>query len=82
MDDIAAWSRNTIYGFSFESPPTDTSTSVSVRMSRSIVSGIFGSSANAVAPANLLLFAQSHQAVVISYSLDGMIEGVSAVVEL
>ena len=30
VDDLQAWSRNPIYGFSFESPPADTSTSVQV----------------------------------------------------
>ena len=28
VDDIVAWSRHPIYGFSFDSPPADTSTSV------------------------------------------------------
>ncbi len=82
VDDIAAWSRNPIYGFSFESPPADTSTSVQVRMSRAAGSLVLGTTAAAVAPANLLCFSQCHQAIVLTMTGDGLVEGVSAVVEL
>ena len=81
-DDLHEWARNPIYGFSFESPPADTSTSVQVRMSRNVTSLVEGSSVAAQAAANLLVFSQSHQAIVINYTQDGLVEGVSAVVEL
>ncbi len=54
--NIAAWYRNPIYGFSFESPPADTSTSVQVRMSRAAGSLVLGTTAAVVAPANLPCF--------------------------
>ena len=82
VDDIAAWSRNPIYGFSFESPPAYTSTSVQVRLSRAAGSLVLWTTALAVAPANLLCFAQAHQAIVLTMTGDGLVEGVSAVVEL
>ncbi len=81
-DDLDDWARNPVYGFSFESPPADTSTSVQVRMSRNVTSLVEGSSVVAHAAANLLVFSQAHQAIVLTYTADGLIEGVSAVVEL
>ncbi len=81
-DDLHAWARNAIYGFSFESPPADTSTSVQVRMSWNAASLFEGSSVAAQAAANLLCFSQAHQAIVLTYTADGLVEGVSAVVEL
>ena len=77
-----AWARNPIYGFSFESPPADTGTSVQVRMSRNATSLVEGSSVAVQAAANLLVFSQAHQAIVLSYTQDGLVEGLSAVVEL
>ncbi len=82
VDDLAAWARNPIYGFSFESPPADTSTSVQVRMSRAADSLVLETTAAAVAPANLLCFSRCHQAIVLTMTADGLVEGVSAVVEL
>ncbi len=82
VDDIAAWSQNPIYEFLFESPPADTSTSVQVGMSRSTNSLALGSTAAAVAPANLLCFSQAHHAIVLTMTPDGFVESVSAVVEL
>ncbi len=81
-DDLDGWARNPVYGFSFESPPADTSTSVQVRMSRNATSLVEGSSVAVQAAANLLCFSLSHQAIVINYTQDGLVEGVSAVVEL
>ena len=82
VEDIGAWARNPIYGFSFESPPADTSISVQVRMSRAAGLLVLGTTAAAVAPANLLCFSQCHQAIVLTMTGDGLVEGVSAVVEL
>ncbi len=81
-DDLDGWARNPIYGFSFEWPPADTSTSVQVRMSRNVKSLVEGFSVAVQAAANLLCFSQAHQAIVINYTHDGLVEGVSAVVEL
>ncbi len=66
----------------FRKPPADTSTSVQVRMSRNATSLVEGSSVAGQAAANLLVFAQAHQAIVLTYTADGLVEGVSAVVEL
>ena len=66
----------------FESPSADTSTLVQVRMSRAANSLVLGTTVAAVAPANLLCFSQAHQAIVLTMTADGLVEGVSAVVEL
>ena len=66
----------------FESPSADTSTLVQVRMSRAANSLVLGTTVAAVAPANLLYFSQAHQAIVLTMTADGLVEGVSAVVEL
>ena len=51
-------------------------------MSRNASSLVEGSSVAAQAAANLLVFSQAHQAIVLNYTADGLLEGVCAVVEL
>ena len=80
-DDVNDWLMRPIFGFSFEKPKNDTSTNVVVRLYRS--NAIIHESTNvAMSAANLIVAAQSHIAVVLTYGDDGLISSCDSVVEL
>jgi len=84
-DNMEEWAANPIHGLSFEKSPNDSSTSVIVRCTRSATANdIVAESAETVAAAaaNLVVCAQSHQAIVLTYGDDGLISSCDSVVEL
>lgn len=83
-DNMEEWSNNPIQGLSFEKPPNDSSTSVIVRCTRSATANdlVDETAASAAAAANLVVCAQSHQAIVLTYGDDGLISSCDSVVEL
>ena len=84
-DNMEEWAANPIHGLSFEKSPNDSSTSVIVRCTRSATANdLVAESAEAVAAAaaNLVVCAQSHQAIVLTYGDDGLISSCDSVVEL
>ena len=80
-DDLEDFRQSPIFGFSFEKEPNDSSTSVQVRVNRQAVQHQ-ESGAGASAPGNLIVAAQSHQAVVLTYGDDGLVSSCDSVVEL
>ena len=86
MDNMEEYENNPIFGLSFEKPPNDSSTSVIVRCTRAATADtanlVDESSASAAADANLVVCAQSHQAIVLTYGDDGLISSCDSVVEL
>ena len=83
-DNMEEWSNNPIHGLSFEKSPNDSSMSVIVRCTRSVTAnGLVNESAVAVAAAaNLVVCAQSHQAIALTYGDDGLISPCDSVVGL
>ena len=83
-DDMEEWENNPIYGLSFEKSPNDSSTSVIVRCTRSATADdlVDETEATAAAAANIVVCAQSHQAIVLTYGGDGLISSCDSVVEL
>ncbi len=80
-DNIIDYQLRPIYGFSFEKAANDSSTNVQVRLGRT--ANVFGESTSPTpAGANLIVAAQSHIAVVLTYSDDGLISSCDSVVEL
>ena len=67
------WENNPIPGLSFEKSPNDSSTSVIVRCTRSATADglVDETEATATAAANIVVCAQSHQAIVLAYGDDG-----------
>ena len=86
MDNMEEYENNPIFGLSFEKPPNGSSTSAIVRCTRAATAdtaNLFDeSSATAAADANLVVYAQSHQAIVLTYGDDGLISSCDSVVEL
>ena len=88
MDNMEEYENNPIYGLSFEKPPNDSSTSVTVivRCTRAATADtanlVDESSATTAADAKLVVCAQSHQAIVLTYGDDGLISSCDSVVEL
>ena len=79
------WENTPIYGLSFEKSPNDSSTSVIVRCTRSATADdLVGESdaTAAAADANIVVCAQSHQAIVLAYGDDGLVSSCDSVVEL
>lgn len=83
-DNMEEWQNNPIHGLSFEKSPNDSSTSVIVRCTRSASANdlVNESAVTAAAAANLVVCAQSHQAIVLTYGDDGLISSCDSVVEL
>jgi len=86
MGNMEEYENNPIFGLSFEKPPNDSSTLVIVRCTRAATADtanlVDESSASAAADANLVVCAQSHQAIVLTYGDDGLISSCDSVVEL
>ena len=80
-DTVADWGVSPLWGFSFEKQINDTSTTVQVRMTRTNVVG-FESQMAILQAANLVVAAQSHVAVVLTYGEDGLISSCDSVVQL
>ena len=80
-DAVNDWMLRPIFGFSFEKATNDTSTNVIVRMTRTNA-GLYETTNGAIAAANLIVAAQSHIAVVLTYGDDGLISSCDSVVEL
>ena len=78
------WSNNPIHGLSFEKSPNDSSTSVIVRCTRSVTANglVAEAASSAAATANIVVCAQSHQAIVLTYGDDGLVSSCGSVVEL
>ena len=84
-DNMEEWSNNPIQGLSFEKSPNDSSTSVIVRCTRAATGTtdlVNETAATAAAAANLVVCAQSHQAIVLTYGDDGLVSSCDSVVEL
>jgi hypothetical protein len=83
-DSMEEWENNPIHGLSFEKTPNDSSTSVVVRCTRSATEYdlVDETVATAAAAANIVVCAQSHQAIVLTYGDDGLISSCDSVVEL
>ena len=83
-DNMEEWENNPIHGLSFEKSPNDSSTSVIVRCTRSATAYdlVDESDATASAAANIVVCAQSHQAIVLTYGDDGLVSSCDSVVEL
>lgn len=83
-DNMEEWSNNPITGLSFEKAPNDSSTSVIVRCTRSATANdlVHDTASSAAAAANLVVCAQSHQAIVLTYGDDGLVSSCDSVVEL
>jgi len=84
-DNMEEWSNNPIHGLSFEKSPNDSSTSVIVRCTRAATGTIDlvdESAAGAAAAASIVVCAQSHQAIVLTYGDDGLVSSCDSVVEL
>ena len=83
-DSMEEWENNPIHGLSFEKTPNDSSTSVVVRCTRSATEHdlVDETVATAAAAANIVVCAQSHQAIVLTYGDDGLISSCDSVVEL
>ena len=87
MDNMEEYENNPIVGLSFEKPPNDSSTSIIVRCTRAATADtanlVNESGAATAADANLVVCAQSHQVIVLTYGDDGLISSCdSSVVEL
>ena len=83
--NMEEWSNNPIQGLSFEKSPNDSSTSVIVRCTRAATGTtdlVNETAATAAAAANLVVCAQSHQAIVLTYGDDGLVSSCDSVVEL
>ena len=82
--NMEEWSNNPIHGLSFEKSPNDSSTSVIVRCTRPATANdlVNETAASAAAAANIVVCAQSHQAIVLTYGDDGLISSCDSVVEL
>ena len=82
--NMEEWSNNPIQGLSFEKSPNDSSTSVIVRCTRSATANdlVNETAASAAAAANIVVCAQSHQAIVLTYGDDGLVSSCDSVVEL
>ena len=82
--NMEEWSNNPIAGLSFEKAPNGSSTSVIVRCTRSATANnlVHGTASSAAAAANLVVCAQSHQAIVLTYGDDGLVSSRGSVVEL
>ena len=78
------WENNPIHGLSFEKSPNDSSTSVIVRCTRSATDDDLADESEALtaAAANIVVCAQSHQAIVLTYGDGGLISPCGSVVEL
>ena len=81
------WANNPIVGLSFEKSPNDSSASIIVRCTRATADSSTAnladeSAATGSANANLVVRAQSHQAIVLTYGDDGLISSCDSVVEL
>ena len=83
-DNMEEWANNPIQGLSFEKSPNDSSTSVIVRCTRSATANdlVAETAASAAAAANIVVCAQSHQAIVLTYGDDGLVSSCDSVVEL
>jgi hypothetical protein len=83
-DNMEEWSNTPIHGLSFEKSPNDSSTSVIVRCTRAATANdlVDESAVTAAAAANLVVCAQSHQAIVLTYGDDGLVSSCDSVVEL
>jgi hypothetical protein len=83
-DNMEEWSNTPIQGLSFEKSPNDSSTSVIVRCTRAATANdlVDESAVTAAAAANLVVCAQSHQAIVLTYGDDGLVSSCDSVVEL
>ena len=82
--NMEEYSNNPIYGLSFEESPNDSSTSVIVRCTRTpaVANLVDGTDATAGTAANLIVCAQSYQAIVRTYEDDGLVSSCDSVVEL
>jgi len=83
-DNMEEWANNPIQGLSFEKSPNDSSTSVIVRCTRSATANdlVAESAVTAAAAASIVVCAQSHQAIVLTYGDDGLVSSCDSVVEL
>ena len=83
-DNMEEWANNPIQGLSFEKSPNDSSTSVIVRCTRSATANdlVNESAVTAAAAASIVVCAQSHQAIVLTYGDDGLVSSCDSVVEL
>ena len=83
-DIMEEWQNNPIVGLAFEKPPNDSSTSVIVRCTRAANTSnlVAETAASATAVANLVVCAQSHQVIVLTYGDDGLVSSCDNVVEL
>jgi hypothetical protein len=84
-DNMEEWSNNPIHGLSFEKSPNDSSTSVIVLCTRAATGTtdlVDESAAGAAAAASIVVCAQSHQAIVLTYGDDGLVSSCDSVVEL
>ena len=82
--NMEEWSNSPIQGLSFEKSPNDSPTSVIVRCTRSATANdlVDESAASAAAAASIVVCAQSHQAIVLTYGDDGLVSSCGSVVEL
>ena len=86
-DNMEEWANNPIMGMSFEKSPNDSSTSVIFRCTRATGASskttlVDEAAAAGSANTNLVLCAQSHQAIALTYGDDGLISSCDSVVEL
>ena len=85
--NMEEWANNPIHGLSFEKSPNDSSTSVIVRCTRATAGSstadlVDETAATGSANVNLVVCAQSHQAIVLTYGDDKLISSCDSVVEL
>ena len=82
--NMEEWPNNPIQGLSFEKSPNGSSTSVIARCARSATANDLAneSAVTVAAAANIVVYAQSHQAIVLTYGDDGLVSSCGSVVEL